>query len=131
MQKYVFQIKKNIILNYKKFGNAFLIINDSISISNNTKIKNTNKSFLKLLSFLNNDEIIHLFCANREIRSCIIGCLAYKVKEKILPSFNLVYCKNIIFDNDYNFMISAKLYKKKNIYKIHIKSQTKNNKIKL
>ena len=110
--------KEDINLNYTKFENTFLIINDSISFSTNMKIKNTNNSFLKFLSFLNNDEILHLFLVNREIRSCIIGCLAYKVKEKILPVFNLKYCKDQIFNNDYNFMILAKPYKKK---KIHIR----------
>ena len=104
--------KENIILNYKKFENTFLIINDCISITNKTIIKNTNNSFLKLLSFLNNNEILHLFSANREIRSCIIGCLAYKVKEKILPDFTQKYCQEYIFNNKYNFMILAKLYKK-------------------
>ena len=104
--------KEDIKLNYKKFQNSFLIINDSISITTNAKIKNTNNSFFKLLTFLNNSEILNLFSVNREIRSCIIGCLAYKVKEKILPDFNLKYCKDLLFNNDYNFMILSKLYKK-------------------
>ena len=39
--------KEDINLNYKKFRNAFLIINDSISITTNSKIKNTNNYFLK------------------------------------------------------------------------------------
>ena len=72
-------------LDYQKFKNVFLIINDSISISTNTMVKNTNNNFMKFLSFLNNNEILHLFSLNREMRSSIIGCLAYKVKEKILP----------------------------------------------
>lgn len=38
--------KEDIYLNYKKFANVFLIINDILSISNNTIIKNTNNSFL-------------------------------------------------------------------------------------
>lgn len=108
--------KGDINLNYKKFQSSFLIINDSISITSNTKIKNTNNSFLKLLTFLNNSEILNLFSTNREIRSCIIGCLAYKVKEKILPDFNLKYCKDLLFNNDYNFMILSKLYKKNNFH---------------
>ena len=74
--------KEDINLNYKKFHNSFLIINDSMSITTNSKIKNTNNCFLRLLSLLNNNEILKLFSVNREIRSCIIGCLAYKVKKK-------------------------------------------------
>ena len=99
-------------LDYQKFKNVFLIINDSISISTNTMVKNTNNNFMKFLSFLNNNEILHLFSLNREMRSSIIGCLAYKVKEKILPDFNRYYCKNSLFNDDYNFMISSKIYKK-------------------
>ena len=99
-------------LDYQKFKNVFLIINDSISISTNTMVKNTNNNFMKFLSFLNNTEILHLFSLNREMRSSIIGCLAYKVKEKILPDFNRYYCKNSLFNDDYNFMISSKIYKK-------------------
>lgn len=110
--------KEDINLNYQKFKNSFLIINDCISILNNTKIKNTNNSFFKLISFLNNNEILRIFSVNREIRSCLIGCLAYKVKEKILPGFNLKYCKNNIFNDEYNFMILSKLYRKK---KLHIR----------
>ena len=110
--------KEDINLNYKKFHNAFLIINDSISITTNSKIKNTNNCFLKLLTFLNNNEILKLFQVNREIRSCIIGCLAYKVKEKILPDFNLKYCNDFLFNNEYNFMILSKSYRKK---KLHIR----------
>ena len=53
--------KEELFLNYKKFKNTFLIINDSISIITNTKIRNTNNSFLKLLIFLNNNEILKLF----------------------------------------------------------------------
>lgn len=102
-------------LDYQKFKNVFLIINDSISISTNTMVKNTNNNFMKFLSFLNNNEILHLFSLNREMRSCIIGCLAYKVKEKILPDFNRYYCKNSIFNDDYNFMISSKIYKKNKV----------------
>ena len=83
--------KEDIYLNYKKFANVFLIINDILSISNNTIIKNTNNSFFKFLNFLNNNEILILFSINREIRNCIIGCLAYKVKEKILPDFTQKY----------------------------------------
>ena len=71
--------KEDIYLNYKKFANVFLIIND---------------------------------------RNCIIGCLAYKVKEKILPDFTQKYCKDFIFNNEYNFMILSKLYKKE---KSHIR----------
>ena len=108
--------KGDINLNYKKFQNSFLIINDSISISTNTKIKNTNNSFFKFISFLNNSEILKLFSVNREIRSCLIGCLVYKVKEKILPDFNIKYCNDILFNKDYNFMISTKLYKKKQLH---------------
>ena len=108
--------KEDINLNYKKFQNSFLIINDSISISTNTKIKNTNNSFFKFISFLNNSEILQLFSVNREIRSCIIGCMAYKVKEKILPDFNIKYCNDILFNKDYNFMILAKFYKKKQLH---------------
>ena len=110
--------KEDINLNYKKFRNAFLIINDSISITTNSKIKNTNNCFLKLLSFLNNNEILKIFQVNREIRSCIIGCLAYKVKEKILPDFNHKYCNDFLFNNEYNFMILSKSYRKK---KLHIR----------
>ena len=110
--------KEDINLNYNKFHNAFLIINDSISITTNSKIKNTNNCFLKLLTYLNNNEILKLFQVNREIRSCIIGCLAYKVKEKILPDFNLKYCNDFLFNNEYNFMILSKSYRKK---KIHIR----------
>ena len=102
-------------LDYQKFKNVFLIINDSISISTNTMVKNTNNNFMKFLSFLNNTEILHLFSLNREMRSSIIGCLAYKVKEKILPDFNRYYCKNSLFNDDYNFMISSKIYKKTKI----------------
>ena len=119
-------------LNYNKFENAFLNINDSKSILNNMTIKNTNNSLLKLLSFLSNEEILNLFCVNEKIRSSITGCLTYKVKEKIIPSFNSTYCSDIIFNDDYNFMILAKLYKKK---KRHLKfilslkpKITKNNK---
>ena len=110
--------KEDIYLNYKKFANVFLIINDILSISNNTIIKNTNNSFFKFLNFLNNNEILILFSINREIRNCIIGCLAYKVKEKILPDFTQKYCKDFIFNNEYNFMILSKLYKKE---KSHIR----------
>jgi hypothetical protein len=110
--------KEDIYLNYKKFSNVFLIINDILSISNNTVIKNTNNSFFKFLNFLNNNEILILFSINREIRNCIIGCLAYKVKEKILPDFTQKYCKDFIFNNEYNFMILSKLYKKE---KSHIR----------
>ena len=99
-------------LDYQKFKNVFLIINDSLSISTNSLVKNTNNNFMKFLSFLNNNEILHLFSLNRELRSSIIGCLAYKVKEKILPDFTRYYCKDILFNNDYNFMISSKIYKK-------------------
>jgi len=99
-------------LDYQKFKNVFLIINDSVSISTNSLVKNTNNNFMKFLSFLNNNEILHLFSLNRELRSSIIGCLAYKVKEKILPDFTRYYCKDILFNNDYNFMISSKIYKK-------------------
>ena len=99
-------------LDYQKFKNVFLIINDSISISTNTMVKNTNNNFMEFLSFLSNNEILHLFSLNREMRSSIIGCLAYKVKEKILPDFNRYYCKNSLFNDDYNFMISSKIYKK-------------------
>jgi len=67
---------------------------------------------------LNNNEILILFSINREIRSCIIGCLAYKVKEKILPDFTQKYCKDFIFNNEYNFMILSKLYRKE---KSHIR----------
>ena len=108
--------KEDIKLNYKKFQNSFLIINDSISITTNATIKNTNNSFFRLITFLNNNEILNLFSVNREIRSCIIGCLAYKVKEKILPDFNHKYCKDLLFNNDYNFMILSKLYKKKTFH---------------
>ena len=108
--------KEDINLNYEKFRNSFLIINDSISISTNTKIKNTNSSFFKFISFLNNSEILKLFSVNREIRSCLIGCLVYKVKEKILPDFNIKYCNDILFNKDYNFMISTKVYKKKQLH---------------
>ena len=99
-------------INYNKFKNVFLIINDSISIMTNTMIKNTNNNFIKFLSFLDNNEILNLVKLNREMRSCIIGSLAYKVKQKILPDFTRYYCKDIIFNNDYNFMISSKIYKK-------------------
>ena len=99
-------------LDYQKFKNVFLIINDSLSISTNSLVKNTNNNFMKFLSFLNNNEILHLFSLNRELRSSIIGCLAYKVKEKILPDFTRYYCKDLLFNNDYNFMISSKIYKK-------------------
>ena len=44
--------KKKIVLNYQKFKNVFLIINDSLSISTNTMIKNTNNNFMKFLYFL-------------------------------------------------------------------------------
>ena len=104
--------KSKSLLDYQKFKNVFLIINDSLSISTNTMMKNTNNNFLKFLSFLNNNEILNLFSLNRELRSSIIGCLAYKVKEKILPDFTRYYCNNSIFNNDYNFMISSKIYKK-------------------
>jgi len=104
------KLKNNV--DYQKFKNIFLIINDSLSISTNTVVKNTNNNFMKFLSFLNNNEILNLFSLNRELRSSIIGCLAYKVKEKILPDFTRYYCKNFLFDNDYNFMISSKIYKK-------------------
>ena len=97
--------KEDINFNYKKFKKSFLIINDTV--------KNTNNSFLKLLQLLNNDDILHLFLINREIRSCIVGCLVYKVKQKIIPDFNFNYCKDLIFNDDYNFMISPKLYKKR------------------
>jgi len=110
--------KEDIYLNYKKFANVFLIINDIFSISDNTNIKNTNNSFFKFLNFLNNSEILILSSINREIRNCIIGCLAYKVKEKILPDFTQKYCKDFIFNNKYNFMILSKLYKKE---KSHIR----------
>ena len=110
--------KEDVYLNYKKFANVFLIINDMLSISSNTIIKNTNNSFFKFLNFLNNNEILILFSINREIRSCIIGCLAYKVKEKILPDFTQKYCKDFIFNNEYNFMILSKLYRKE---KSHIR----------
>ena len=99
-------------LNYDKFKNVFLIINDTLSIMTNTVLKNTNNNFIKFLAFLDNNEILNLVKLNREMRSCIIGCLAYKVKEKILPDFTSFYCKDIIFNNDYNFMISSKVYKK-------------------
>ena len=105
-------INNNNHLDYQKFKNVFLIINDSLSISTNSLVKNTNNNFMKFLSFLNNNEILHLFSLNRELRSSIIGCLAYKVKEKILPDFTRYYCKDILFNNDYNFMISSKIYKK-------------------
>ena len=107
--------KEDIILNYKKFQSSFLISNDSVSISTNTIIKNTNSCFLKFLSFLNNDEILNLFSTNREIRSCIIGSLVYKVKEKILPDFNLKYCQDNLFNDNYNFIILSKFYKKKKL----------------
>ena len=107
--------KEDINLNYKKFQSSFLIINDSVSITTNKIVKNTNNSFLKLLSFLNNDEVLNLFSTNREIRSCIIGSLVYKVKEKILPDFNNKYCKDILFNENYNFMILSKFYKKKKL----------------
>ena len=97
-------------LSYNKFSQSFLIINDYNSISKKKIIKNTNNVFLTLLKFFNNSEIAKIFCINREIRSCIIGCLAYKVKEKILPNFTLKYCKDFLFTEDYNFMISAKPY---------------------
>ena len=100
------------ILNYQKFKNVFLIINDSLSISTNTMVKNTNNNFMKFLSFLNNNEILQLCSLNRELRSSLIGCLVYKVKEKILPDFTRYYCKNLIFSDEYNFMISSKTYKK-------------------
>ena len=105
-------INNNNHLDYQKFKNVFLIINDSLSISTNSLVKNTNNNFMKFLSFLNNNEILHLFSLNRELRSSIIGCLAYKVKEKILPDFTRYYCKDLLFNNDYNFMISSKIYKK-------------------
>ena len=100
------------LLDYLKFKNVFLIINDSLSISTNTVVKNTNNNFMKFLSFLDNKEILQLFLINREIRSSIIGCLVYKVKEKILPDFTSYYCNDIIFNDDYNFMIASKIYKK-------------------
>ena len=119
-------------LNYQKFINVFLIINDNISISTNTIVKNTNNNFMKLLSFLNNTEILNLFLLNRDMRSGIIGCLVYKVKEKILPDFTRFYCNNILFNDDYNFMISSKFIKKnKSIIRfiLSIKPRiTKNNK---
>ena len=105
-------LNNNNHLDYQKFKNVFLIINDSLSISTNSLVKNTNNNFMKFLSFLNNNEILHLFSLNRELRSSIIGCLAYKVKEKILPDFTRYYCKDLLFNNDYNFMISSKIYKK-------------------
>ena len=124
--------KTKSFLNYQKFINVFLIINDNISISTNTIVKNTNNNFMKLLSFLNNTEILNLFLLNRDMRSGIIGCLVYKVKEKILPDFTRFYCNNILFNDDYNFMISSKFIKKnKSIIRfiLSIKPRiTKNNK---
>ena len=108
--------KKKIVLNYQKFKNVFLIINDSLSISTNTMIKNTNNNFMKFLYFLNNNEILNLYALNREMRSSIIECLVYKVKEKILPDFTRFYCKNNIFNDDYNFMISSKFDKKHKLF---------------
>ena len=108
--------KKAKVLNYQKFKNVFLIINDSLSISTNTMIKNTNNNFMKLLYFLNNNEILKLYSLNREMRSSIIECLVYKVKEKILPDFSRLYCNNIIFNDDYNFMISSKFDKKNKLF---------------
>ena len=122
----------NVFLNYQKFINVFLIINDNISISTNTMVKNTNNNFMKLLSFLNNTEILNLFLLNRNMRSGIIGCLVYKVKEKILPDFTRFYCNNVLFNDDYNFMIASKFSKKnKSIIRfiLSIKPRiTKNNK---
>jgi len=124
--------KGNAFLNYQKFINVFLIINDNISISTNTMVKNTNNNFMKLLSFLNNTEILNLFLLNRNMRSGIIGCLVYKVKEKILPDFTRFYCNNVLFNDDYNFMIASKFSKKnKSIIRfiLSIKPRiTKNNK---
>ena len=120
------------VLDYQKFKNIFLINNDSLSISTNTMIKNTNNTLMKFLYFLNNNEILHLVSVNREIRSSIIGCLVYKVKEKIMPDFARYYCKNTLFINDYNFMISSRIYKKHKLfirYILSIRSKiTKNNK---
>ena len=120
--QYLLRNKKNslkkycIKLNYKKFSDSFLIINDYKSISKKKIIKNTNNVFLTLLKFFNNSEIARIFCINREIRSCVIGCLAFKVKEKILPNFTLKYCNDFLFTKDYNFMISAKPYFKQKLF---------------
>ena len=108
--------KKTTVLNYQKFKNVFLIINDRISISTNTMIKNTNNNFMNFLYFLNNNEILRLYSLNREMRSSIIECLVYKVKEKILPDFSRFYCNNIIFNDDYNFMIASKVDKKHKLF---------------
>ena len=108
--------KEDIIVNYNKFKNCFLITSDHISIKTRKKVKNTNNSFLNLLSLLENTDILRLFSTNREIRSGIVGCLAYKVKEKILPEFNKKYCCGTIFTKDFNFMILAKPNKRDKLY---------------
>jgi len=72
--------EENINLNYKKFQNSFLIINDSILISINTKIKKTNNSVFKYISFLNNSEILNLFSLNRENKKLCNRLITNKVK---------------------------------------------------